>query len=158
MKPSIALISSVVLLGSLAYTMPVIAADEHKVVTSGDVAWGPGPPALPKGVQGVTLYGDPSKEGLFVLRLKFPAGLHVPPHSHPVPEVITVLSGTLRLGTGETADKGKTKVLPAGSFSAMSAGMKHYGYFDEETVIQLSTNGPWGVTYVNEKDDPRKTN
>src|SRR5215210_4600139 len=106
MKPGITLIGTIILLGGLAYPMPVIAADEHKVVSPGEVTWGPGPPALPKGVQAVTLHGDPTKEGLFVLRLKFPAGLHVPPHSHPVPEVITVLSGTLRLGNGETADKG----------------------------------------------------
>jgi hypothetical protein len=39
----------------------------------------------------------------------------------------------------------------------MSPGMQHYVYADEETVLQLNSNGPWGLTYVNEKDDPRKT-
>jgi hypothetical protein len=28
---------------------------------------------------------------------------------------------------------------------------------DEETIVQISTTGPWGLTYVNPKDDPRKT-
>ncbi len=45
----------------------------------------------------------------------------------------------------------------AGSFFVMSPGMQHYVYADEETVLQLNSNGPWGLTYVNEKDDPRKT-
>ncbi len=44
------------------------------------------------GAQVTVLYGDPSKEGLFALRLKFPKGFHVPPHLHPKPEVLTVLS------------------------------------------------------------------
>jgi hypothetical protein len=33
--------------------------------------------------------------------------------------------------------------------------MAHYAYADEETVVQLSTSGPWGLTYVNPADDPR---
>jgi hypothetical protein len=27
---------------------------------------------------------------------------------------------------------------------------------DEETVVQISTIGPWGLTYVNPEDDPRQ--
>ena len=30
--------------------------------------------------------------------------------------------------------------------------MQHYVYADEETVLQLNSNGPWGLTYVNQKD------
>ncbi len=33
--------------------------------------------------------------------------------------------------------------------------MAHFVFADEETVIQISTNGPWGLTYVDPKDDPR---
>jgi quercetin dioxygenase-like cupin family protein len=101
--------------------------------------------------------GIASKEGLFALRLKLPKGYHIPPHTHPKPEVVTILSGTLRLGEGSTADQSKANPLPTGSFFVMSPGMQHYVYADEETVLQLNSNGPWGLTYVNEKDDPRKT-
>ena len=45
----------------------------------------------------------------------------------------------------------KANPLPAGSFFVMSPGMQHYVYADEETVLQLNSNGPWGLTYVNEK-------
>jgi hypothetical protein len=27
---------------------------------------------------------------------------------------------------------------------------------DEETVVQLIATGPWGITYINPADDPRK--
>ena len=136
---------------------PAVAMDDHTVLKPNDVKWGPGPASIPKGAQAAAIYGDASKEGLFALRLKLPKGYHIPPHTHPKPEVVTILSGTLRLGEGASADQSKANPLPAGSFFVMSPGMQHYVYADEETVLQLNSNGPWGLTYVNEKDDPRKT-
>src|SRR5215210_536343 len=135
-----------------------LAADDHIVVTPNDIKWNPAPASVPKGAQIAVLYGDPTKEGPFALRLKLPAGYHIPPHTHPKPEVVTVVSGVLLLGQGSEADKSKAKTLPAGSFSAMTPGMQHYVYAgDQETVVQLNTIGPWALNYVNEKDDPRKT-
>ena len=58
---------------------------------------------------------------------------------------------------GTTADKAKAKVLPAGSFFALSPGMAHYYFSDEDSVIQLNSTGPWGIDYVDAKDDPRQT-
>ena len=103
------------------------------------------------------LFGDPSKEGLFAMRVKFPAGYAIPPHTHPVDEVVTVVSGTFKLGMGETADKGAANPLPAGSFFALPPNTAHFAYADEETVVQITTIGPWGLTYINPADDPRKT-
>jgi quercetin dioxygenase-like cupin family protein len=80
----------------------------------------------------------------------------IAPHSHPKPEIVTVISGTARLGTGTTADRAKATVLPAGSFFVMSPGSAHYFFADEDTVVQLNSTGPWGITYVNPKDDPRQ--
>ena len=104
----------------------------------------------------MVLYGDPAKDGLFAMRLKLPKDYHIPPHTHPKPEIVTVLAGTVRLGMGKTADKSTTQALPAGSFFALPPGMEHFVFFDEETVIQLNSTGPWGLTYVNPKDDPRQ--
>ncbi|MGH6814482.1 MAG: cupin domain-containing protein, partial [Hyphomicrobiaceae bacterium] len=88
--------------------------------------------------------------------LRLPKGYRIPPHTHPKPEIVTVISGAMRLGMGETVDPGKAKSLPAGSFFALSPGMAHYAIFDEDTVIQLNSTGPWGLTYINPKDDPRQ--
>ena len=113
-------------------------------------------PALPAGAEAAVLYGDPAKEGQFALRIKLPGGYHVPPHTHPVDENVTVISGKFQLGMGETADQSKADALPAGSFSSLPPGMAHYVYTDEETVIQINTMGPWGLEYINPDDDPRK--
>jgi hypothetical protein len=32
--------------------------------------------------------------------------------------------------------------------------MAHYAFTDEETVVQINSTGPWGINYVNPKDDP----
>ena len=129
---------------------------EHVMLAPQDIKWGTAPPVLPAGAQAAVLYGDPAQDILFAFRLKMPKGYHIPPHTHPKPEVVTVLSGTARLGMGATADHDKTQVLPAGSFFALSPGSAHYFYADEETAIQLNTVGPWGINYINPKDDPRQ--
>jgi quercetin dioxygenase-like cupin family protein len=149
-KLAISMIAAGAMLTSLLATTSQ-ATPAHKVVTPGEVVWGPGPASLPPGAQAVVLYGDPAKDGLFALRLKFPKGYRIPAHTHPKPEVITVISGTFRLTTGH----GAIKPLPAGSFVAMEPGLVHQAGADEETVVQLNSAGPWGVTYVNAKDDPR---
>ncbi len=151
------MLSTLTLAACVAHALPVSAADEHTMVKPNDVKWSAGPPVLPKGAETAVLYGDPSKDGLFAMRVKMPKGYQIAPHTHAKPEVVTVLSGTLRLGMGETADSGKAQALPVGSFFAVSPGMAHYVSADEDTVIQINTTGPWGLNYVNPQDDPRKT-
>lgn len=125
--------------------------EEQKGFTPQDMKWSPGPPSLPAGAEVALLYGDATKDGLFALRIKVPKGYRVPPHSHPKPEIGTVLSGTVRLSMGD-----KDQVFPAGSFYATPPGMAHQFTADEDAVVQLNTMGPWGINYVNPKDDPRQ--
>lgn len=151
---------STLLVSAIAIAAPAATAtsdtmDEHKIVSPQQIKWGPAPPSIPAGAEAAVLYGDPGKEGLFALRLKLPAGYHIAPHTHPKPEVVTVISGTFRLGMGEAADKSKAEPLPTGSFFALAPGMAHYAFADEDTVIQLNSFGPWSLTYVNPADDPR---
>jgi quercetin dioxygenase-like cupin family protein len=119
------------------------------------IEWKPGPAALPPGAKMAVLEGDPTKEGPFVVRFQFPEGYHVPPHTHPKTERVTVISGTLLLATGEALDRNSAKELPAGSFGYWPAGMKHAAWSEGETVIQLHGVGPWQINYVNPADDPR---
>ena len=119
------------------------------------IEWKQGPAALPPGAKMAALEGDPTKEGPFVVRFQFPAGYHVPPHTHPKTERVTVISGTLYLAAGEALDRKNTKSLPAGSFGFWPAGMKHTAWSEGETVIQLHGIGPWQINYVNPADDPR---
>jgi quercetin dioxygenase-like cupin family protein len=118
--------------------------------------WQPAPPSLPAGAKIALLEGDPAKPGPFVFRVKFPDGYRVPPHTHPKPERMTVISGTLYFGMGEKFDRAGAREMPAGTFGTWPAGMKHYGWAKGETVLQVHGEGPWTITYVNPADDPRK--
>ena len=129
--------------------------DTHKVFLPHDIKWGAAPSSLPAGAEAAVLYGDPAKEGMFALRIKAPKGFRIPPHTHPKPEVITVISGKFSLGMGAKADRASVETLPAGSFSSMPPGVAHYVFVDEDSVVQINTTGPWGIDYVNAKDDPR---
>jgi quercetin dioxygenase-like cupin family protein len=148
-------IASLLAIGFCGIASFASAEDVHMVIAPNELKWGPASKALPAGAEAVVLFGDPTKEGLFALRLKLPAGYVIAPHTHPAYEVDTVISGTINLGMGETADRSSAKAVSAGSFFAMPPDTAHFAYFDEETVLQLTTNGPWSVKYINPADDPR---
>ena len=150
------LLTTFLLVGSASVF--AIAADDHVAVTADQLQWGPAPPAFPKGAQFAVLAGDPTKDGLYVFRLKVPAGYRVPPHVHPNDENVTVISGTFNIGTGSTFDEKNGKALKAGGFLHMPKGMQHFAWFPEETIIQLHGVGPQGIIYVNPADDPRRNN
>lgn len=132
------------------------SAPHHKILTPPQMTWAAGPPSLPPGARAMVLYGDPAREGLFVMRLRLPAGYRIAPHTHPRPEIVTVVSGVFHLGTGENPATGTTRALPAGSFFALEPGTVHFARTRQPTVIQISSTGPWAITYVNPADDPRK--
>jgi quercetin dioxygenase-like cupin family protein len=127
----------------------------HVIVRPPAIQWTAAPAALPPGARSALLYGDPAKPELFVMRIWFPKGYRIAPHLHPLPEVVTVISGTLKMGFGKTAERRNTELLRAGTFMVTPANAPHYAFFDEDTVLQLSTTGPWSLTYLNPADDPR---
>jgi hypothetical protein len=110
---------------------------------------------LPPGAMIAVLEGDPAQPGFFTMRIKMPDGYRVPAHWHSQQERVTVISGMLNLGSGDGFDPSATKALPAGTYSSMPPHMTHFGWMTGETVLQLSTIGPWTITYVNPADDPR---
>ena len=140
--------------GAIAAPEPAAAPAAH--FHTREIVWRDGPPSLPPGAKIAVLEGDPAKAGPFTFRLKFPADYRVPPHFHPVIEHITVVSGALSIGQGERWDDSKLVRLNAGDFMHMPPGTRHFALATGETVIQLHSTGPWGVTYVNPADDPRK--
>ena len=132
------------------------ATSTHKMITPDQLKWGPAPPSLPPGAQMAVLDGDPTKPGSFTVRAKFPDGYAVPPHGHPTDENLVVISGTLMLGTGDKLEASAMHAMPAGSFSKMPKTVRHYVQTKGETIVQIYGTGPFAVTYVNPKDDPRK--
>ena len=140
-----------------ALVMPVcaIAQDHHATVQPDALKWST-PAVYAPGAQIAVVRGDPSKEGMYVVRLKVPAGFKIQAHNHPNDENVTVLSGSFNIGTGDKLDDKKGMAVKAGGYSFVAKGMNHYAWFTEETVLQLHGMGPQGVTYVNPADDPRK--
>jgi hypothetical protein len=144
----------------LATTSISFAAQNHsdnKIITPNEMQWTVGPDALPKGAEMVVLEGNPAKAGPFTLRLKVPADYKIPPHWHPVVEHVTVISGTFYMGMGDKFDEKVATEMPVGSFAFMQPKMHHFAFSHDAAVIQLHGVGPWGITYLNPKDDPRNT-
>jgi quercetin dioxygenase-like cupin family protein len=153
---SIALALSLGAAAILGATAPLQAAETHHTVVPGDaVKWGPAPPTLPPGAQAAILHGHPGKPGPFVLRLKFPAGYVVPPHRHTKDELVTVISGQFVVTAGEKVDR-SARSLPPASFIHLPAGMAHFAMAAGEAVVQINGTGPFDITYIDPKDDPRK--
>lgn len=148
LKPVLFTLLAVFPLGGLAHNAHILALPDA-------LEWQDGPPTLPLGAQVVVLEGDPSEEGPLTLRLKFPANYEVPAHTHPALEHITVLEGTFNVGMGDTLDRAHTTAVPAGGFVVVPVGHSHYVWTDEETVVQLHSNGLFSIAYVNPADDPR---
>lgn len=116
--------------------------------------WGPAPSSLPKGAQLAVLQGDPMKEGPYVIRLKLPAGYKVPPHSHSKAESLTIISGSVSFGAGETMDPKNSHELKAGGFYTLGANENHFAMSRNGAVVQIQSEGPFDIKYVNPADNP----
>lgn len=143
------------LLSAAALSFPVLAADEHHATVQPDALRWTAPAAYARGAQLAVVKGDPTKEGMYVVRLKVPAGFRIASHRHPNDENVTVLSGSFNIGAGDKFDDKAGELVKAGGYSYVAKGMTHYAWFTEDTVIQLHGMGPQGITYTNATDDPR---
>lgn len=136
-----------------------VPEEEHFTLQPQDIRWIDPPPAaafLPEGVKLAFIEGGPPNLPVpYTFRLKFPAGARVMPHKHPTIEKLTVISGTLNRGLGEVFDQATTEAVSAGGFYYSAPGVVDFVWFDTETVVQFSGNGPFGLEYVNPSDDPR---
>ncbi|HEY8314381.1 MAG TPA: cupin domain-containing protein [Candidatus Baltobacteraceae bacterium] len=117
------------------------------IVTPSQVQWQAGTGSM-AGAQVAIIAGDPSKAGEYTMRLKMADGTKFPPHFHGDVENVTVLSGTLMVGTGDTMNQSKMIALPAGSFVSVPKGLHHYAMAKGETVIQIHGVGPSSMTMV----------
>ena len=105
--------------------------------------------------QGV-LIGDPSKPGLYVIRVRFPPGAHSNPHFHSRDRHATVIKGVWWNGVGEELDFNKAVPMKAGSYVLHPANGVHWdGAGDEEVVVQIIGEGPVETTPVGATDNPR---
>lgn len=96
------------------------------------------------GAKYAVVYGDPSKSGTYVIRVRFPAGVMDLPHSHSADRHVTVLEGVWHAGTGADFDPAKAAPLGAGAYMFHPAGGVHWdgAAGDEDALVQIIGQGP----------------
>ena len=142
-----------VILAALVLAATASAAPAQMNTT--DLKWGPAPPGLPAGAQLAVLSGNPEKEGMFTMRVKFPAGYSVAPHHHPADELVTVIEGDFALGMGDKVDRESMTLLKQGGYAVAAKTMNHYVTSTGGGIVQITSHGPFAIVYANPKDDPR---
>jgi len=133
-----------------------MGATEHKAMAPTEIQWGDPPPVFVKSARFAVLYGDPTRPGVYIVRLKMPSGYKVMPHWHPVQENVSVISGEFHVGMGDKFDETGMQALQPGSFAAMPAHMHHFAVAKGETIVQVNGIAPFKLIYVNASDDPSK--
>ena len=125
--------------------------------TPDSIVWGAPPPFVPPGAKLAVLEGNPlGSTGDYTVRLKMPDGYRFPPHWHPLRENVTVISGTFKVGMGDTFDAKKMAAFPAGSFAYLDPDMHHYALACGEVIVQIHGAAPLAINYVNPDDDPSR--
>lgn len=133
-----------------------VSAADYTAVMRKDIKWQDAP-SIGKGAKTAVIDGDPKSSGPFVMRLMVPANTTIKAHTHPTKENVTVLSGTLYFAAGDKLNPKTAKAFGPGSYFSVAQGMPMIAYTkDKETVLQLHSNGPWGIEYIASKDSPAK--
>ena len=93
------------ILASCAALIPAFAhAQDATIKLPEDITYKAALPGIP---QVAVLFGDPTKPGVYVVRVKVPSGLKLMPHWHPDEvRTVVVLSGTFLLAR-PLSDRGK---------------------------------------------------
>ena len=105
---SLPIVISAVLAATAAYSQ---SADTSVLKLPQDIEFKAAP--VPGAPQTAVLYGDPTKPGVFVTRVKFSPGWKDQPHWHPDEvRTVAVLSGTFYFGSGTRGTKASSRLIP----------------------------------------------
>ena len=133
------------------------ASTEKNAFTPDLIQYGPAPAFVPAGAQLAVLEGNPlASTGDYTVRLKMPDGYRIAPHWHPLRENVTVISGTFKVGMGDSFEVMKMVAFPAGSFAYLDPDMHHYAMASGEVVVQVHGMSPLQFNYVDPTDDPTR--
>lgn len=114
------------------------------------------PTLLPPGAALAIVRGDPTMPGQTTIQLSMPNGYRIPPHSHPSYEHVEVREGTLLVGMGDQIDPAQTRALTVGDSATAPAGIHHWSIARGRTVLAVTFEGPYTITYVRAEDAPRQ--
>jgi hypothetical protein len=132
-------------------------SSEKNTFTPDTIPYGSAPAFLNPGAQLAVLEGNPgASSGDYTVRLKMPNGYRIAPHWHPLRENVTVISGTFKVGMGDSFEEMKMIAFPAGSFAYLDPDMHHYAMASGEVVVQVHGMSPLQFNYVDPSDDPMR--
>jgi quercetin dioxygenase-like cupin family protein len=157
MRTHFAALISLVLLGGAAYaaTADEIRLTPEEIGAKSMEGAGAGTSGV-AGIHTTVLQGDPSKRGIYTIRLSIPANMTIAAHTHRDNRAAVVMSGTWYFGYGSKNEAARTKPLKAGSFYTEPAGVAHFAITKAEPVVVYITGfGPTDTVYVVAKNDPR---
>jgi quercetin dioxygenase-like cupin family protein len=72
----------------------------------------------------------------------------IAPHEHRDTENVTVISGTLMVGVGNSVVPASMLALTPGSHASIPAGTPHYAIAKGDTVVQVNGVGPASMTLL----------
>ncbi len=147
MKTTIATASTILVLSALGPAARAHAQNPPgNLFHHGDsIPWG----EPNNGARFVALYGDMTTEGeTFVFRLEVQPGFEIRPHTHPINEHLTVLSGRFFVELGETMDKEDATAYGPGSYIVIAAGVPAFMWAEEEAIIQVHGVGPLTTQFI----------
>jgi hypothetical protein len=143
----------VLLLGTMILVSTPRAHAQADVAQAG-LQWTPAT-LFPTGALLAILSGDPARPGQTTAALSLPDGYRVPLHFHPMEQRLEVKQGTLLVGMEERVDLVKTDTLLTGDTLLTPAGTRNYWVPRGPTVVVLTFDGPYTITYVNAYEAPR---
>jgi quercetin dioxygenase-like cupin family protein len=136
------------LIAAAATIVPVCAQETVQLLPD-QIKWTDLPSDVAPGAQWMVLVGPLDQPVHYTFRMHLNKGGMVMPHTHPDTRYVTVLSGEVYAGMGDTVNEATSKRYTAGSFFVVPAGHVHYSWAkDAEAVYQESGIGPTGSTYV----------
>lgn len=154
---TLAIVGMLCVAGQLFTTAAHPGSHDKNAFTPETIPWGAAPSFIAPGAQLAVIEGNPAAAtGDYTVRLKMPDGYRIAPHWHPLRENVTVISGTFKVGMGDTFDVGKMGSFPAGSFAFLDPDMHHYAMASGEVIVQVHGGAPLQFNYVNPEDDPSK--
>ncbi len=113
------------------------------------IKWTSASATVAPGAQVAVLSGPLDKPGFYTQRVRLTQGGMVTPHTHPDTRYVTVLSGELYVGQGESLEAEKTTRYPVGSYFVVPAGVVHYVLArNGEVVYQESGIGPTATNFL----------
>lgn len=118
---------------------PPVAAS-GRITLPADFRWTPNP--ADSTILISVLQGDLQAEGVYTMRVTYPAGFATEPHWHPLPEYAVVLSGSFYLGFGREASRESMTLVPPGAFIEVPPGVPHYSWNPDEVVMHVYGIGP----------------